>query len=218
MVNYLFQDCMTSYTGSIDSGSPGPANGWTFDAPFGPGTSDVSFGSNKMTFTTNGATEYPMINKDLPANLVTVDDVSGRWDFTEYVSTPNAETTYQMGVNNEDTSEMILVSLFGDGFVVLQFGPIHASHFYFGTWEPAGSGSHQVYFYTGSGTNPPSFYLDGNEVELTYFDDVDTYAESFPDNVVILGGGAAVGTTETSDIDNVFLMEGDAGYNTSLSC
>lgn len=218
MVDYLFQDCLTSASGTVDAGSPGPVSGWTFDAPFTGGDPDVVFGSNKMTFNTYGATEYPIVNKDLPANLVSVDDVSGRWDFTEYVATPNFETTYQLGVNNEDTSEMILVSLFGDGFVVLQFGPIHASHFYYGGWSPAGSGSHQVYFHTGAGSNPPTLYLDGNEVELTYFDDVDTFAESFPDNCIFLGGGAAVGTTELSEVDNVFLMEGNPGHSTSLSC
>lgn len=217
---YLFTDCFEC-DGTISAANPGPVCGWTFDNVFNGGNATMTFATGSvgtMTINTVSDTDYPIMRKPLPDTLTDLFDLSGRFDFTEYQTTPNAETTYQYWVNNSDTSQELVVSLFGDGSVIFQVGPVDACHTYLGTWTPNG-GNHSVYFYSGTdGSVPPSVFLDGVEVSLSFYGDVGTFATVLPSNMIAIAGGAGDPASATSVVTNVFLMTGDVGVNTPLNC
>lgn len=212
----IFADCFCSCTGVISGAAPGPVCGWTFIEPFGALGGLFTFTPGVMSMDTAGATQYAIATKALPASLSSVWGISGQFDFTEYPTTPNAETTYQIFMNNSDISEVLSVSLFGDGSVVVQAGDVDSCPTYVGSWTPDGS-AHVVHFSIDS-SGVPTLWIDGNEVSLTLYGSVGTWAASYPANSINYGGGAAVATPASSPLRHLFVTDGETGPETEFCC
>lgn len=216
VVASIFADCFGECTGVIDGSSPGPVCGWTFIEPFGALGGLFTFTPGVMSMDTAGATQFAIATKSLPASLASVLGVSGQFDFTEYPTTPNAETTYQIFMNNSDISEVLSVSLFGDGSVVVQAGDVNSVPTYVGAWTP-NAGAHVVHFSI-DGSGVPTLWLDGVEITLDFYGNVESWASSYPANSINYGGGAAVATSEVSPLRSLFITEGATGPETVFCC
>jgi hypothetical protein len=118
----IFADCFGLCTGVINGVTPGPVCGWTFIEPFGALGGQFTFSPGVMLMETFDADDFPIAAKPLASPLATVFGVSGQFTFTEHQTPPNPNTTYQLIVNNTDLSESLLVSLFGDGSLIVQAG------------------------------------------------------------------------------------------------
>lgn len=210
---YLFVDCFGSCSGNISNASPGPICGWTFNSAFGPGSSSIALNGSAV-ITSTSATDYAGMTKSLPDQLIDVDNLSGRFDFSEYSTTPNANTTYQLFINNHDLTKTVVVSFFGDGGAALQFGDISNAPLYLTTWTLTG-GTHEVHFVTG---DSPALYIDGNQLTLGAPIVVPTFSGSLPANIVGLFGGSGAATTTTSTTTNIFITTENIGPDTILLC
>lgn len=212
----IFADCLGSCTGVISGAAPGPVCGWTFIEPFGALGGLFTFTPGVLSMDTAGATEFAIAAKPLPASLSSVWGVSGQFAFTEYPTAPNAETTYQIFMNNSDISEVLSVSLFGDGSVVVQAGDVDSVPTYTGSWTPNG-GAHMVHFSIDS-AGVPTLWLDGVAVPLTFYGNVGSWASSYPPNSISYGGGAAVAAPASSPLRNLFITQGETGPETVFCC
>lgn len=211
----IFADCFGLCTGVISGASPGPVCGWTFIEPFGARGGIFTFTPGQMSMDTAGALEYAIAVKPLPALLASVLGISGQFDFTEYPTPPNAETTYQVFLLNSDISELLSVSLFGDGSIVVQGGDKTSVPTYFGAWTPNGQ-AHRVHFWVPP-TGAPRLWLDGVEITLAFVGDVGTF-DGYPANNVSYGGGAGVATPAVSPLRRLFLTSGETGPETNFCC
>lgn len=211
---YLFAECFIGCSGTISSGSPGPVCDWTFDSVFGPGSATITFTPGVMTINTVGLNDHPGATKPLSDPLETVAGVSGRFEFTEYQTAPNGTTTYQLFINNAALTETIVVSLFGDGNAVLQFGPVNAAPTYTASWTPNG-GTHRIHFSTGT---TPTLFLDDVSLPLSFLGNVATFSTSLPPNIVGIFGGAGVAATASSPVRNIFITSENTGPQAMLGC
>lgn len=211
----IFSDCFSLCAGMISGAAPGPVCGWTFIEPFGALGGFFTFTPGVMSMDTAGATEFPIAIKPLPATLASVLGISGQFDFTEYPTPPNAETTYQIFLLNSDLSELLSISFFGDGSAVVQAGAKDSVPTYLGAWTPSGD-AHRVHFSIPE-TGTPELWLDGVEIVLTFFGDVATF-DGYPADSISYGGGAAVMTPASSPLRRIFLTAGESGPETNFCC
>lgn len=212
----IFADCFKCCAGAINGAAPGPVCGWTFIEPFGALGGLFTLTPGIMSMDTAGATQFAIATKALAASLASVLGVSGQFDFTEYPTPPNAETTYQIFLNNFDISEVLSVSLFGDGSLVVQAGDVDSVPTYVGNWTPNG-GAHVVHFSI-DGSGAPTLWLDGVAIPLTFYGNVGSWAASYPANSINYGGGAAVATAASSPLRHLFLTAGATGPATAFCC
>jgi hypothetical protein len=214
---YLFADCFTGCEGVVSAISPGPVCGWTLVSNSVPGNATATFGDNELTFTTFTDTDFPGITKLLPNPLVSVNDLSGRYNFAEYPTPPNTNTAYQKWIINEDGSEVILISVFGDGSTLFSFGDPTNLPTYLGTWTP-NNGEHTVHFTTGP---MPTMLVDGVDTNLVFFGNIDVSGFQPPqNNSVAFFSGSGVNATASSETDNIFLVliNGIIGPHAILGC
>lgn len=212
----IFADCFGLCSGVIDGAAPGPVCGWTFIEPFGALGGRFTFTPGVMSMDTSGAAQFPIATKPLPASLASVLGLSGQFDFTEYPTTPNAETTYQIFLNNSDLSEVLSVSLFGDGSLVVQVGDVGSVPTYIGSWTPNGN-AHVVHFSI-DGSGVPTLWLDGVAITLAFYGNVGSWATSYPANSINYGGGAAVADAVSSPLRRLFITQGATGPATVFCC
>ena len=217
LAEYLFTYC-SDCSGEISAVSPGPVCGWIFDDAFGPGDSYVTLESGGvLIMSAESETDYMIARKELPEPVGSTFDKSGRWTFSEYQTIPNGTTTYQYWVNNSDISEIITISLFGDGNLIFQFGPVDLAYSWIGTWTPDG-GTHTVHFSTGSLTEDPKLYINGVEVPLIFLGQLVTFgAQLVPNMIAVMGGSGETGSS-TSVVSNIVLTTGTIGPNVPLGC
>lgn len=211
----IFADCFGMCTGVISGAAPGPVCGWTFIQPFGDLGGMFTFTPGVMSMDTAGATQFAISVKPLPASLSDVWNISGQFDFTEYPTPPNGDTTYQIFLLNSDISKLLSVSFFGDGSCAVQAGPKDSVPTYFGSWTP-NAGAHRVHFSIDA-SGAPTLWLDGVKITLTFFGDVGTF-DGYPANNISWGGGAAVATPASCPLRSLFLTEGETGPETIFCC
>lgn len=202
--------------GTIDGASPGPMCGWTFSEAFGVFGGSISFTPGVMTLNTTNANDFPGATKPLPAPLVTVNGLSGQFEFTEYATPPNVNTTYELFVTNQDLSEGLTIALFGDGSVAVQVGLPAAAATYTGAWTP-NNGSHDVHFSTDA-LGVPTLYIDQVAIPLTFIGNSFSFPSFLPTNVVSFFGGSADPTPASSPVRNIFLTAGALGPATEFCC
>lgn len=212
----IFADCFADCNGTITGVSPGPVCGWTFTEFFGVFGGTIIFTPGQMSFFTANPIEFPGATKPIPAPLVTVNGVSGQFDFTEYPTPPNLGTDYTFFVTNQDLSEVISIGLFGDGTLIIAAGDPAAIPTYTGTWTPTLS-AHRIYFSIDL-LGVPSLFIDGVAVALTFAGLSTSPASGLPANVVslLIGGGDV--TPGASPVRSVFLTAGNVGPNTVFCC
>lgn len=212
----IFSDCFALCAGTINDGSPGPVCGWTFIEPFGNLGGSFTFTPGVMSMDTTGVGDFPIAAKPFTAPLPTMSGLSGQFAFTEYQTVPNPSTAYQVLMNNLGTTETFLVSLTGDGNVLVQAGPTVLIPTYLGTWTPNG-GSHVVHFSV-DGTGVPLLFIDGVNIPLVFFGDVLSVGSSYPDNSISYGGGAADVAPASSPLRDLFVTAGVVGPETVFCC
>lgn len=217
MTPTIFGDCFNICTGTINGGAPGPVCGWTYIEPFGALGGEFNFTPGVMSMDTFDADDFPIATKALPAPLATVFGLSGQWSFTEYSTPPNATTTYQILVNNFDISETLLVSLFGDGSVVVQAGNAILVPTYLGTWTPVPGAAHVVHFSI-DGSGIPTLFIDGVAIPLVFIADLGNFSGSYPANSMNYGGGAGDPTPGSSPLRSLFLTAGVTPPETVFCC
>src|SRR6185369_7283680 len=203
----LFSDRFDACTGMIDGSSPGPVCGWTFITPFGPLGGEFNFTPGSMSMDTDTDTEYAIAWKTLPAAFASFFDISGQFTFTEYLSTPNGFTTYQIVANNVDISESLSVSFFGDGSLGILVGDSTLTPFYVGTWTPTPGATHTVSFSIDA-LGIPTLYVDGVEISLTLFGSVSSFFTLYPANMLSWGGGSGDPAAGSSVLESMFLTSG----------
>lgn len=214
----IFTECFEGATpGTIDGGAPGPLNGWTFIEPFGALGGEFNFTPGVMSMDTAGAAEFPIAVKPLPAPLASVFNITGQFDFTEYATTPNATTTYQLIMNNNGITESISVSFFGDGSVAVQAGDSTTVPTYAGAWIPSPGSAHVVHFSI-SALGVPLLWLDDVPVPLLFIGNVGTFFASYPSNNISWGGGAGDAAAAVSPIRNLFIASGVLPPSTVFCC
>lgn len=162
------------------------------------------------------ADDYRNAAKPLPASLTSVFGISGQFEFTEYQTPPNATTTYQINLNNFDTSENAIFSLFGDGSVVVQVGDTVSIPTYFGTWTPNG-GTHVVHFSI-DGAGVPTLFVDGITIPLVFVANTPSAATLYPNNSITYAGGAGDVTPASSPLFNLFITAGATAPDTEFCC
>lgn len=163
------------------------------------------------------ADDFPIAVKPLPAPLATVFGVSGQFDFTEYPTAPNAATTYQLLINNTGLTETLLVSLFGDGTIVVQAGPPASIPTYTGVWTPTPGAAHVVHFAI-DGAGVPTIYIDDVLMPLALFGNVPSFGASYPANNISWGGGSGVAAAASSPLRNIFVTAGITVPETEFCC
>jgi hypothetical protein len=215
----IFADCFGACNGTIDGADPGPVCGWTFIEPFGALGGEFNFTPGVMSMDTAGVNQFPIATKPLPSPLASVFNVSGRWSFTEYATVPNANTTYQILVNNTGLTESLFVSLYGDGNIAVQAGDSNNIPTYLGvgTWTPTPGASHVVHFEI-DGAGAPTLYLDGVLVPLTFIGDIFSFSVLYPAEAVSYGGGAASANPAESPVESIFITAGIVGPDTVFCC
>lgn len=191
--------------------------GWTFIEPFGALGGEFNFMPGVMSMDTFDADDFPTATKPLPAPLVSVFGISGQFDFTEYLTPPNAGTTYQIFMNNTGLTETLSVSLFGDGSVAVQAGPPASIPTYVGTWTPTPGAAHVVHFSIDL-LGVPTLYIDGVAVPLVLFGSVPSFGTLYPANSISYGGGAADAAAASSLLRSLFITAGMVGPETVFCC
>lgn len=212
----IFADCFASCTGIINAGAPGPVCGWTYIEPFGPLGGQFAFTPGIMSMDTFDADDYPTATKALAASLASVFGLSGQFEFTEYPTPPNPNTTYQIILNNFDISESLVISFFGDGSVVVLVGDAVSIPSYTGVWTPNG-GTHVVHFSI-DGAGIPTLYLDGVAIPIPFVANVPGFGAVYPANSINYGGGAGDVTPAVSPLTHLFLTAGIVGPETEFCC
>lgn len=213
---HLFADCFASCSGVISLASPGPVCGWTYSDVFGGGTADFAFVPGSMTVETTGDTEFPAASRPLGSDLASVFGIAGLFDFTEYQTVPNGQTTYELIVNNVDQSQIALVGLFGDGGLIVQVGDPANAATYLGAWTP-NNGAHRVYFSIDA-LGVPGLCIDGAPVALTSIGNVPSFGAFLPANSVAYLGGAGVAGAASNPVRDIFLTTGDPGPQSIFCC
>lgn len=212
----IFSDCFGSCTGVIDGAAPGPVCGWTYIEPFGPLGGQFTFTPGVMSMDSFDADDFPIAAKPLPGALASVFGLSGQFDFTEYATPPNLNTTYQVVVNNAALSESVAVALFGDGGLVVQAGDPTLIPTYLGTWTPNG-GAHVVHFAI-DGAGVPTLFIDGVAITLAFFANVGSFLPLYPAGSVSYGGGSGDPTPGSSPLRNLFITAGATPPQTVFCC
>jgi len=190
----------------MNGGSPGPICGWTYNEAFGPLGGGISFTPGIMSLDTTLATDYPGAAKPLGASLPDILGMTVRYSFTEFQGVPTLLTTYQIAVNNVGSAKTVFVSLFGDGSLVVQVGPVAAAPTYNGTWTPNG-GSHDVHV-TVDALGVPTLFIDGLAIPLTFAGNIFSFASLFPADSVILFAGSDLAVPASSPVTSVFVSSG----------
>lgn len=213
----IFADCFADCNGTITSGSPGPVCGWTFTEIFGAFGGTVVFTPGQASFVSADAIELPGATKQIPAPLVTVNGISGQFDFTEYPTPPSPGTTYNIFVVNQALDQVAVFGLNGDGSVVVGVGDPTAFPTYVGTWTPTPLGAHRIHFSVDS-LGVPSLFIDGVAVALTFVGLSVSAAGGLPPSSValVIAGGDV--TPTASPVRRVFLTAGNVGPNTIFCC
>lgn len=212
----IFSDCFKSCIGVINGGAPGPVCGWTFIEPFGPLGGLFTFTPGIMSMDTLDSDDFPIATKSLQSPLVSVFGVSGKFSFTEYATPPTANTTYQLIVNNDDLSQSIAVSLFGDGGVIVQVGDPNLIPTYLGNWTP-NFGAHVVHFSV-DGAGVPTLWIDGVAIVLTFLAALGSFWVLYPAAAVSYGGGSGDPTPGSSPLRNLFVTAGTTGPQAVFCC
>jgi len=212
----IFADCFAVCAGTMSEVSPGPICGWTFDASQGSIGGTVTFSPGSMSFDTAGATEFPASRKPIPAPLTSVNLLTGQYSFVEYPTVPNPATTYNLYVTNFDLSEIILISLLGDGNVFLQVGDPAAAPSYVGTWTP-NNGAHEVHFSVDA-LGVLTLWIDGVLIPLIFIGNIFSFASLEPPNIVAFGLGSADAAPTTAPVTSVFVTAGNLGPEAEFCC
>lgn len=212
----IFADCLSACAGVISGASPGPLCGWTFNEAFGPLGGTVTFSPGSMSFDTAGAADFPGDTKPIPAPLASVKGVSGKFEFTEYQTVPNAFTTYDLILNNQAMDDTIVLGLLGDGSLLFQTGDPASSSTYTGTWVP-NNGPHVVAFQTDA-LGVPSLWIDGVIIPLTFIGMGASFASLLPANSISFFLGSSDAAPGTAPVRNVFVAQGAFGPATDFCC
>lgn len=167
-------------------------------------------------FGTDDAGDFPAARKPMPAPLATVNGLSGQYSFTEYPSVPAALTAYNLYITNFDLSQIILVSLLGDGNVFVQVGDPAAAPSYAGTWTP-NNGQHQVHFSTDA-LGLPTLWIDMVPIPLAFIGNIFSFASLEPANNIAFGFGSADAAVVTSPVTNIFVTAGSLDPGTEFCC
>lgn len=215
----IFGDCFGLCTGVINAGAPGPVCGWTYIEPFGPLGGEFNFTPGVMSMDTFDADDFPIATKALGAPLASIFGVSGQFEFTEYLTPPNAMTTYQLLVNNFDLSESLFVSFFGDGSASVQAGDpaLIPTYINLAAWTPTPGATHVVHFSI-DGAGIPTVYLDGVLIPMPFVVAVPSFSTLYPVNSMNYGGGGADVTPGSSALSNLFLTAGSTPPETEFCC
>jgi len=200
----------------ISGASPGPLCGWTFSEAFGPLGGTVTFAPGSMSFDTAGAADFPGDTKPLTLPLVSVKGLTGKFEFTEYQTAPNAFTTYDLILNNQAMDDTIVIGLLGDGSLLFQTGDPASSSNYSGTWVP-NNGSHEVTFQTDA-LGVPSLWIDAVQIPLTFIGMGASFASLLPANSISFFLGSADAAAGTAPVRNVFVTTGALGLDTTFCC
>lgn len=169
-----------------------------------------------MSFNTAGPTEFPSDTKPLPATLLTVNGMSGQFEFTEFQTPPTASTAYDFIVTNQANDDSLVVAFFGDGGIIFQVGdPANGSN-YLGAWTPDG-GTHQVAFQIDA-LGVPSLWLDGVPMALVFIGMGASVASFFPANAVSFFFASDSATPATASVMNTFLTLGALPPQTEFCC
>jgi hypothetical protein len=169
-----------------------------------------------MMLNTFTATDFPGTIKALSGPLTGVLGVSGQFDFTEYQTAPNLDTTYDLFVTTFDISRIIAINLLGDGSCVVQVGPPASAATYSGTWVP-NNGQHEVHFSIDS-AGTPTLFIDHVQIPLTFIGNIFSFASALPANTVSFFGGAGAAAAASSPVRNIFLTTPNAGHQTEFCC
>lgn len=212
----IFSDCFGSCVGVINGGAPGPVCGWTFIEPFGALGGQFTFTPGQMALETFDADDFPIATKPIPAPPAGILGISGQFSFTEHQTPPNATTTYQLLVANFDLSQVLAVSLFGDGSVIVQAGDPNLIPTYLGTWTP-NLGTHTVHFAV-DGAGVPTLFIDGVAIPLTFVADLGSFWTVYPAGAITYGGGAGDVAASTQIIHNIFVTAGATPPQTVFCC
>lgn len=162
------------------------------------------------------ADDFPIAAKALANPLATIMGLSGQFEFTEYPTPPNANTAYQVIVSNFDGSEVLFVSLFGDGSVLIQAGNPASIPTYIGVWTPNG-GTHVVHFSV-DGAGVPTLYIDGVPIPMPFIANLPSFGSLYPVNSITYGGGSGDATPAVSPLFGLFLTAGAVGPSTEFCC
>jgi hypothetical protein len=169
-----------------------------------------------MTLHTSSALDYIGAIKDLLRPILSFNQVSGQFQFTEYQTPPNSTTTYQLAVNNADLTQGILFSLFGDGSGILQFGDLNAFSTWLFNWTPDG-GNHIAHFSIDS-MGKPHVWIDFVGKPVTFLGFLPTLGALFPANMVGIFGGAGDPAAASSPVQKAFVTMGNVGPETNFCC
>lgn len=205
----VFSDCFKDCSGSISSSSPGPICGWTFSEVFGPLDGTVTFSTGSMSLETSSPTSLPAAGKSLSTSLVSVNNISGQYNFTEYPTTPGASTFYALAFNNFDISQVAVIALFGNGGVVFQLGDPNNASNYQGFWTPT-QGSHKVSFSIDA-SGVPTLYVDDVLIPLTFTGMGASIGSFSAGDTVEIFSGSGSPTPTSAVIKNIFIALGQNG-------
>ena len=216
---YLFTGCFDGCSGILSTSAPGPRCGWKFSSTFSVGNSSATLVDGEATLTSVGASAIPGIYQDLRTPLLSVDTVSGSFEFTEFPPAGGDDPVYELIVHNHDLSEVVQVILGetgGDGYAVVQFGSPDATEFWvaFDAWA-INTGDHNVYFSVNNGN--PILFIDDVEISLSLFGTPAVFDSSPANTVAYYAGSGGAGSTN-STVRNIFVTAEDVGSETTLSC
>lgn len=210
----IFSDCFVGATpGTINAGSPGPLNGWTWSQPFGPKGGQVTFAPDIMSFDcTNGTT--PGATK-AHAPLAAMVSITIQSLFTTFPGPIVPGRRYEWYVTNTGVTQIVKVSLNEDGFCFIFVGDPNSGSSYSGTWTPS-IGQHKVHA-TVDALGVPRLWIDDVEITLSF--DGSGFSETAP-NISDVVAAYMVYITDPSQgsLQNLHVASGNLPTSTEFCC
>lgn len=205
----IMGECFGGATiGTINTGSPGPLNDWTY---FPKGTGSVSFVPGLMTF--DNATGTPAASRPITPTASLV-DLTLQFEFTEYPA-PVAARTYEWQVMSTGSGQFILIYMDESGFLGVYCGGNGSADGYSGVWTP-NSGTRKVHLIV-SPLNVPTIYIDDVLIPLGFDGSGFAPSSATPADTfagILTGPTAAI----QASLSNVFLSSGELPYTTVFNC
>lgn len=210
----IFADCFAAAVGVINSGSPGPVAGWTYNEVFGPKGGQITFTPGQMQFQMLANNNQPGATS--PITLADITNMTVQALFTEFTGPTGLGTSsYNFYILSAGGTNIFQVQLSDDGVAFVALGPsINASQ-YFGTWTP-NNGTHTVHL-TVDNAGVPTLSIDGVDIPLTFVF-AGPNVIGFPANSVAVFFLAGLSSPDNAELTKLFIASGQLPADTVFCC
>jgi hypothetical protein len=214
----IFSDCFGGTPGLINTGSPGPVQGWTFSQPFGPKGGNITFTPGLMSFDTIAINNAPGAQKQFVPPLLSALNLTIQFKFTEYPLVTGAGRFYDHFIVTTGATAFVEIFLDDTGFAEVACGLNNSADGYTGTWTPVSGATHKVDV-TVSALNVPVLFIDNVSIPIAFSGTGFGLVGGFPTNCVQVSSTAAGAAGPTSSkIENFFVTAGNLPNTTVYCC